>query len=136
MKTHPMVPPFTGVGRLLLTALLLSASAMFAADESCTTCGGRVAVSGDFSHRKDPPYPPVQGAAAKAEAYLEDVNGPRFTVTISNLPAGRYTVEIGAAETTVTAAGQRVFTVTAGDEVLATDFDLFAAAGEIGRAHV
>ena len=129
MKTSSTVPPLVRVGRLLLAALLLSTAAIFAADESCTTCGGRVAVSGDFSHRKEPPYPPVQGAAANAEAYLEDVNGPRFTVTVSNLPAGRYTIEIGAAETTATAAGQRVFTVTAGDEVLATDFDPFAAAG-------
>ena len=129
MKTHPMVPPFTGVGRLLLTALLLSASALFAADESCTTCGGKVAVSGDFSHRKESPMLVVAGAGTDPEAYREDVNGPRFTVTVSNLPAGRYSLEIGAAETTAHAAGERVFSVTAGDEVLAQDFDLFAAAG-------
>src|SRR5436190_23897710 len=95
--------------RLIVTGLLLSASVAFAADEACTTCGGKVAVSGDFSHRKEPPSPPVAGNPAN----FEDVNGPRFTVTVSNLPAGRYTIEINAAETTATAAGERVYDVTA-----------------------
>ncbi len=36
-------------------------------------------------------------------------------------------IEIGAAETTATEAGARVFSVNAGDQVLATDFDLVAA---------
>ena len=129
MNMCSSVSPVARVGCLLLATLLLPVSAIFAADESCTTCGGRVAVSGDFSHRREPPFPPVQGAGPNAEAYREDVNGPRFTVAISNLPAGRYTIEIGAAETTATAAGERIFTVTAGDEALASDFDLFAAAG-------
>ena len=117
------------VGRLLLAALLFPASAIFAADETCTSCGGKVAVSGDFTHRKDPPFPRIEGARANSDAYLEEVNGPQFTVTISNLPAGRYSIEIGAAETTATAAGERVFSVSAGDQVLAKDFDLFATAG-------
>lgn len=113
----------------LLALLLLSASAVFAADEACTTCGGKVAVSGDFAHRVDPPYPPIQGAAGNVDAYREDINGPQFTVTISNLPAGTYAIEIGAVETTARAAGERVFSVRAGDQVLADAFDLFAAAG-------
>ncbi len=113
----------------LLAGVLLSTLAAFAADETCTSCGGKVAVSGDFTHHKDPPFPRIEGAGAHADAYLEDVNGPRFAVTISNLPAGRYTIEVGAAETTATAAGARVFSVSAGDQVLATHFDPFAAAG-------
>ncbi|ACB76499.1 glycoside hydrolase family 3 C-terminal domain-containing protein [Opitutus terrae] len=113
----------------LFAALLLSASATFAADETCPTCAGQVAVSGDFTHRKDPPFPRIEGAGANADAYLEDVHGRQFTVTISNLPAGRYTIEIGAAEMTAGAAGERIFTVRAGDQVLAQEFDLFAAAG-------
>ena len=80
--------------RLSLAGLLLSVPALFAADEACTTCGGRVAVTGDFTHRVEPPGPPFPGM----EAYREDLNGPRFTVTVSNLPAGRYTIDIAAAE--------------------------------------
>jgi beta-glucosidase len=113
----------------LVAGVLLSGSAVRAADEACTTCGGRVTVTGDFTHRKDPPWPRVEGAGENANAYCEDVNGPRFTVTVSNLPAGRYEIVIGAAETKAEAAGQRVFSVSAGDTVLAQDFDLFATAG-------
>ena len=109
----------------LALVLLFTVSAVFAADEACTTCGGRVAVSGDFAHRKEPPSPPVAGNPAN----FEDINGTKFTVSISNLPAGRYTIEINAAETTATAAGERVYDVTADDQVLAKDYDLFVAAG-------
>ena len=129
MKTTSTPPPTARLGRLLLASLTLSASMVFAADETCTTCGGRVTVSGDFTHRKEAPSLVVAGAGAGAAAFREDVNGPRFTVTISHLPAGKYAIEIGAAETTATGTGERVFSVTAGDEVLAKDFDLFAAAG-------
>jgi beta-glucosidase len=116
-----------GACALLAGSALISAT--FAADETCTTCGGRVAVSGDFTHRNDPPFPRIEGAGADPDAYREDLNGPQFTVTVSNLPAGSYHIAIGAAETTAHAAGERVFSVKAGDTVLAQDFDLFAAAG-------
>ena len=114
---------------LLLVATMFSVSTAFATDETCATCGGRVAVNGDFTHRKEAPSLVVDGAGTNAAAYREDVNGTVFEVTVSNLPAGRYTVEIGAAETTATAAGERLFDVTAGGQVLAKDFDPFAAAG-------
>jgi len=130
MNKFSLVPPVAASISWLLAGLLLSSSPVFAADEACTTCGGRVAVSGDFTHRVEPPGPPVPGM----EVYHEDVNGPRFTVTVSNLPAGRYTIEIAGAETIATAAGERVFDVTAGDQVLAKDFDLFAAAGGARKA--
>ena len=113
----------------LLTALLLFASSVFAADETCTTCGGRVVVSGEFTHAKEPPYPRIEGSEANPDAYLEDVNGPRFTVTVSNLPAGRYTLEIGAAETVAKAAGERVFDIAVGEQSFARNLDLFVAAG-------
>ena len=99
------------------------------ADESCTTCGGKVVVTGDFAHHKVAPMVAIADAGARADAYREDVNGPQFTVTVSNLPAGRYTIEIGAAETTLSAPVERVFEVRAGEQVLAHDFDLVVAAG-------
>jgi len=128
MKPFPSAATFTRRLRLLLACLLLLPVSMArAADEACTTCGGRVTVTGDFTHRKEPPGPPIPGALA--EPYREDVNGPRFTVTVANLPAGRYTIDIAAAETIATAAGERVFDVTADEQVVAKDFDLFTAAG-------
>jgi len=130
----PFHPLITRLGRSLiagsmLSASLLSTSMAFGADETCKSCGGKVTVSGEFTHRKEPPPMFIAGAANDASAYVENVTGLKFTVTIANLPAGRYSIEIIAAETTATAAGERVFNVTSGDDVLAKDLDLFKAAG-------
>ena len=48
----------------------------------------------------------IEGAAANPAVFREDVNGTNFTVTISPLPAGKYTITIGAAETVASAAGR------------------------------
>ncbi|HOF10101.1 MAG TPA: glycoside hydrolase family 3 C-terminal domain-containing protein [Opitutaceae bacterium] len=115
--------------QLFFAAVLFAASPAFAADESCHTCGGAVSVSGDFAHHKSETTPAFSESGFKPEAYREEVHGTAFTVTIANLPAGRYTVEIGAAETFFKAPGETVFDVHAGDVVLAKDFDLIATAG-------
>ena len=83
----------------LLIGLLFSASITFAADEICASCGQQVSVSGSFTHRKDNPSVVIEGAGNNAAAFREDVNGTNFTVTIAHLPAGKYTITIGAAET-------------------------------------
>ncbi len=114
---------------LVIAGLLISASATFAADEICTSCGPQVSVSGDFAHHKDNASVAIEGAGANAAAFREDVNGKNFTVTLAHLPAGKYTITVGAAETQASAAGERVFDVTSGDKVLAKDFDIFAAMG-------
>ena len=114
---------------LLLAALCMTLSSLRAADESCSTCGGAVTVSGDFAHHTAETTPAVSGTGFKPETYREEVHGTTFTVTIANLPAGRYTVEIGAVETFFKAPGETVFDVRAGDVVLAKDFDLIATAG-------
>jgi beta-glucosidase len=119
---------FRHAAGFLLAALLVAAPA-FSADESCSTCGGAVTVSGDFMHRKADTTPAVSGTGFKPESYREEVYGTAFTVTIANLPAGRYTVEIGAVETFFKTAGETVFDVRAGDVVLAKDFDPVAVAG-------
>jgi beta-glucosidase len=113
----------------LLAGLLLFASATFAADEICTSCGPQVSVSGSFTHHKDRPSVAIQGTTVDPAAFREDVNGTNFTVTITHLPAGKYTVAIGAADTVAGEAGERMFDVTVGDNVLAKDFDIFATAG-------
>jgi beta-glucosidase len=56
--------------------------------------------------------------------------GAELVLTISGLPPGTYAVEIDAAEHYVHAAGQRVMTVSCGDQVLAANVDLFK---EVGR---
>lgn len=123
MKSAPLPLPLARPLRALLAALLLPLLPAFATEEACTTCGGKITVTGDFAHRKEASDAPLPAG----EAFREDVNGPRFTVAIAHLPAGRYRVEIAAAETTATAAGERVFDVLADDQVLAKDLDLFVA---------
>ncbi len=113
----------------LFSALLLSASVAFAADEICASCGPQVNVNGSFTHRKDRPGMAIEGATGDGAVFREDVNGTNFTVTISHLPAGKYTVTIGAAETVAGGPGERVFDVAVGDKVMAKDFDIFTTAG-------
>ena len=98
-------------------------------DEFCGTCGPQVSVSGSFTHHKDNARVEIEGAGDNAAIFREDVNGPDFTVSIATLPAGKYTITIGVADTTATATGERVFTIVSGDTTLAKDFDIFAKAG-------
>lgn len=114
---------------LTAVCLLTPSAPATAAEETCLSCSGQVNVTGDFAHRKEAPSLVVEGAGTQASAFREDVNGTKFTVTFSNLPAGTYTIEISATETEAAQPGERVFTVTAGEVVLARDFDLIAEAG-------
>jgi len=114
---------------LLSAAMWLSASAAFAADESCAKCGQEVSVSGEFAHSKYDASQAIEGAGNDAAAFHEEIYGEHFTVNIAHLPAGKYTISIGEAETWSSAPGQRIFNVTSGDTTLAKDFDIFASAG-------
>jgi beta-glucosidase len=129
MKKPRLHSNITTFAILMLAGLLLSASTTFAADEICASCGQQVSVTGSFTHRKDAPSVVIEGAANNAAAFREDVNGTNFTVTISHLPAGQYTITIGEVETVASAPGERLFDVASGDKVLAKDFDIFATAG-------
>ena len=120
---------FTLCGKFLFVELLLSATVAFAGDEICASCGQQVSVSGSFTHHKDGPSMTIEGTSIDPAAFREDVNGANFTVTIIHLPAGRYTITIGAAETVASGPGERLFDVTSGDTVLAKNFDIFATAG-------
>jgi beta-glucosidase len=112
-----------------LTGMWLCTPAAFAADEICASCGQQVSIGGDFAHRKDNASVTIEGAADNAAAFHEEVNGTNFTVSIAHLPAGKYTVVIGEAETLASAPGERLFDVTSGDVSLAKNFDIIATAG-------
>jgi beta-glucosidase len=117
-----------------LTSMWLCAPAAFAADEICASCGQQVSISGDFAHRKDNASVTIEGAADNAAAFREEINGKNFTVTIAHLPAGKYTIVIGEVETLASAPGERLFDVTSGDAMLATNFDIIATAGSARKA--
>ena len=127
-------PKFVTPPILLLAGALFLGSAAFAADEICASCGGQVSVSGSFTHRKEAPSLVVEGPGSRADAFREDVHGTDFTVTVAHLPAGKYTITIGAAETEASQPGERVFDVTSGETVLAKGFDIFATVGGARRA--
>src|SRR6478672_6901252 len=104
---------------LLWAGLISNSRTSIADDEFCGTCGPQVSVSGSFTHHKDNARVAIEGAGDNAAFFREDVNGPDFTVSIATLPAGKYTVTVSAADTTATAAGERVFTIISGDATLA-----------------
>src|ERR1035437_1627993 len=118
--------------RLLLlsgTSIWLIAPVAFSAVETCAPCRQQVSLSGDFAHRKDDAAVTIHGVTNDAAAFREEINGKNFTVTIAHLPAGRYMIAIGEAETLASAPEERLFDVTSGDVALATNFDIVAKAG-------
>src|ERR1700733_10336711 len=82
-------------------------------DELCNSCQGEVQVDGQFNHFKNSAVFP--NAAGNEAAFQEELAGSNFTVTVSHLPAGKYSVTIGEVENLYTKAGQRTFNVTARD---------------------
>ena len=122
-----------------ISLITLGNLAFFALDaaadeENCSSCGQQVSLSGDFAHRKDNGSVQIEGTTNNEAAFREEINGKSFTVTVAHLPAGKYTIVIGEAETLASAAGERVFDVTSGDVALAKDFDIFATVGAARKA--
>ncbi|MGO8836015.1 MAG: glycoside hydrolase family 3 C-terminal domain-containing protein [Limisphaerales bacterium] len=125
--------------RMILGALAgfiisLSIPTAFADDETCVACDRKVLVSGIFEHGRGHESLAIVGAPRRAEeAFREEIFGTNFTVSVPNLPEGKYTVVIGLAEVDYSNAGQRVFDITCGNQTLARNLDIFAAAGGAGR---
>jgi beta-glucosidase len=114
---------------LSIAALWLSASPAYGAEEHCASCGPEVSLSGEFAHSKDDASLTIKGADQNAGAFHEEIYGQSFTLAIAHLPAGKYTIIIGEAETWWRAPGERIFSVTCGETTLAKDCDLIATAG-------
>ncbi len=118
-----------------LACLFMNFTAM-AADETCVACDKKVVITGQFEHRRALGVTTIQGEIWRgADAFREEIYGTNFTVTVSALPPGPYTVVIGLAEVDFTNAGQRVFDIRCGDEPLATNLDIFTAAGGPGKVY-
>ncbi len=88
-----------------------------------------MSISGNYTHRQDNASVNIAGAAENGAAFREEISGRSFSVTIAHLPAGKYTISIGEAETLLSGRGERLFDVTSGDVALAKSFDIVAAAG-------
>jgi beta-glucosidase len=116
-------------------AFLISTSfALRADEESCAACSRLVQATGQFDHRKAPEDAVIQGAPVGSEAaFREDISGPKFAITISGLPAGKYTVVIGEAETYLPQVGVRKFDVSIDGVTLVTNFDISGTAGGLNK---
>jgi hypothetical protein len=63
----------------VLSTLWLQADRAFSAEEYCSTCGYKVAVSGDFKHHKAGQSIAIQGAGNNEAAFREEVYGEDFS---------------------------------------------------------
>jgi len=112
----------------------LSTFTVFGDDEICVACDKKVIVSGEFSHRRAWGVTTIEHAGWRGEeAFREEIYGTNFTLSVSGLPAGKYESVIGLVEVDCTNAGQRIFDITCGNEVIASNLDIFAAAGGAGK---
>jgi len=111
-----------------------STSALRGDDEICVACDKKVLISGEFGHRRAWGVTTIEGATWRGEeAFREEIYGSNFTLSVSGLPAGKYESVIGLVEVDYTHAGQRVFDITCGNRVLASNLDIFATAGGAGK---
>jgi beta-glucosidase len=128
--------------RILHITALAAAIGMFlppivrAAEEACVACDKKVVVSGEFGHARSWGRTVIQGVPRRGdEEFREEIYGTNFTITVSGLPAGKYVVEIGEVEVDYSGPGERVFDITCGNQVLASNLDIFATAGGAGKVY-
>ena len=122
---------------LAVFIVCLSTTVTHADEETCAVCDRKILISGEFHHGRGRENLAIVGAPRRSEeSFREEIYGTNFTLTVPNLPAGKYTVQIGLVETVFTNAGQRRFDITCGNLVLARNLDIFAAAGGAGRVYL
>lgn len=68
------------------------------------------------------------------EAFRQGIHGTNFTVTVTDLSPGKYTVRIGLIEVQYTAPGQRVFDITCGKQVLGEQSRYFCRRRRDGKS--
>ncbi len=101
---------------------------VFAADEMCGACDKKVMVTGDYDHGTSDTFL-IANAPGNEAAFRDEIHGPNFSLTVPDLMAGEYTIEIGLVELQCDHAGQRIFDIMCGDKEIATNLDIFAVAG-------
>jgi len=120
---------------LPLIGLLFLNSPARADEETCAACDHLVLADGQFMHVRIPSDLQIQGAGDDITAFHEGIEGSHFTITVSRLPVGQYTILIGEMETAFNQPGMRLFNVTSGDTVIASNLDILAAAGGVDKVY-
>ena len=106
-------------------------------EEICVTCDNQVTLDGQFAHQRAWGVTTIQGATWRGEeAFREEIFGTNFTLAISPLPGGQYTALIGEVEVDFTNAGSRVFDIACDGQMVASNLDIFAAAGGAGKVYI
>jgi beta-glucosidase len=72
---------------------------------------------------------------AANELSTANLYGTNFTISVPNVDAGEYTAVLGFMETDATAAGQRLFDIEYAGRLVASNLDVFAAAGGNGKPY-
>jgi beta-glucosidase len=116
---------------MAVTVLCLSLPAS-AADEVCAACDKKVIVTGQFQHGTSDTFL-IENAPGGEAAFRDEIHGVNFALTVPDLEAGKYTLEIGVAELQFDKAGRRLFDIVCGDQVIATNLDIVAAAGGMNK---
>ena len=112
-----------------LAAMVLSLCfSVRAEDEVCGACDKKLVVSGQFEHGTSDTFL-IANAPGNEADFRDDIHGASFAVSVPDLPSGKYAVEIGLVELQHDQAGQRLFDIVCGEQVIATNLDIFAAAG-------
>ena len=112
----------------LLWVCLMIVGGLHADEVAPPCCGPEFRVSGQFEHRLVA-TPAHAEAGADPGTFAQEIVGGHFVASVGGLPAGRYRVQVEAAETDHTGPDQRLMTVTCGKTSLADRLDLFRAAG-------
>jgi len=104
------------------------------ADEAWSKDGVDVQISGQFEHGQTANDVPIKGVEKALEpVFQNDIFGRQFTLTISHLAAGKYSIAIGEAEVYFREPGQRLFDVDIAGTLVASNVDIFKTAGEFGK---
>lgn len=69
------------------------------------------------------------GAITATDSPFPSIYGTNFTVSVPNVENGQYTAVLGFVETEFTGPGQRLFDIEYNGQVVASNVDVFAAAG-------
>ena len=134
----PYVGGYAGFTALALVAawfVALPTTTLRAAEEVCATCDKTVRFSGDFSHRITESNAVPHDAKGRDIGFGEAISGPHFSVSVPDLEPGEYSVDIGVVESQFDEPDRRIFSVTCGTNLIATNLDIFTASGGKGKPY-
>lgn len=112
---------------ILILFSFLSISNTLADEIGPSTCGKPIKLQGDIHHYG---HSTAVTNATDANMYTEEIYGNELTVSVQDLAAGDYTIEIYIAEQYHTSAGARKFNIYYGSTLIKENLDLYSEVGK------